>query len=160
MMRKKTSTMIPQGRISAYAYGSALFLLVLSGFAQMPIFKRYYIADIPGLGWLAEFYTTHFLHYLAAAVILAVVAYVAADFLLVTRRRRSLTLSGAVRGVILFVIIGSGALLVIRNSLYVPFPPSAVTILLLVHMGFTMVFLLFTLYCRLSRRPWTVEKSG
>ena len=33
-------------------YLISVFFLALSGFGQMPIFKRYYIADIPGLGWL------------------------------------------------------------------------------------------------------------
>jgi len=33
-------------------YLITVIFLVLSGFGQMPIFKRYYIADIPGLGWL------------------------------------------------------------------------------------------------------------
>jgi len=33
-----------------WIYLTTTFLLVLTGFGQMPIFKRYYIADIPGLG--------------------------------------------------------------------------------------------------------------
>ena len=33
-------------------YLTTVFFLTLTGFGQMPIFKRYYIADIPGLGWL------------------------------------------------------------------------------------------------------------
>jgi len=32
--------------VSRYGYTGLLFLLTLTGFAQMPIFKRYYIADI------------------------------------------------------------------------------------------------------------------
>ena len=35
-------------------FTTALFFSALSGFAQMHIFKRYYIADLPGFGWLAE----------------------------------------------------------------------------------------------------------
>lgn len=157
-MRIKAYAMPRQGRKSTYAYGAALFLLALTGFAQMPIFKRYYIADIPGLGWLAVFYTTHFLHYLGAAVILAIASYFAAEFLLITRRHRRLSLSGAVRASILFGIMGSGIFLVIRNSLFVPFSPLAVMALLLVHMGLTVIFLMYALYCRISGRSWTVKK--
>ncbi len=40
------------------AFTLTLFFSALTGFAQMPIFKRYYVADLPGLGWLAEYYVT------------------------------------------------------------------------------------------------------
>jgi len=50
--------------IIRYLYLITLFFLVLTGFGQMPVFKRYYIADIPGLGWLAQFFVTHYMHYL------------------------------------------------------------------------------------------------
>ena len=46
-----------------------LFMMGLTGFGQMPIFKRYYIADIPGLAWTAKFYVTHYLHYLGAILL-------------------------------------------------------------------------------------------
>ncbi|MBS3809187.1 MAG: FeS-binding protein [Desulfobacterales bacterium] len=155
-MKTNTHVIARKGRIGNYAYGLTLFLLALTGFAQMPIFKRYYIADIPGLGWLAEFYTTHFLHYLGATAILAITTYFAAQYLLVTRRYRKLSGSGAARAAILLGIIVSGILLVIRNSAFVPFSPAVVTGILLVHLGLTMVFLLFALYCRFAGRPWTI----
>ena len=41
-------------RAVRYVYLITVFFLTLSGFGQMPIFKRYYIADIPGFGWLAR----------------------------------------------------------------------------------------------------------
>ena len=156
-MSTKVHAIARKGRMGNYAYGLTLFLLALTGFAQMPIFKRYYIADIPGFGWLAEFYTTHFIHYLAATAILAITTYFAVQYLLVTRRYQRLSRTGTARAVILSGIIASGILLVIRNSVFVPFSPAVVTVLLLVHMGLTMVFLLFALYCKLSGRPWTVS---
>ncbi|MFW6081590.1 MAG: FeS-binding protein [Desulfosalsimonas sp.] len=154
-MTDRTYSFTRGGTILGYAYGLALFLLALTGFAQMPIFKRYYIADIPGLGWLAEFYTTHFLHYLGASVILAIAAYSAADYFLATRRHRRLSTSGTIRAVLLLAILASGALLAIRNSIFAPFSPGVVTTLLLSHMGLTVVFLMTILYCRISGRPWT-----
>ena len=65
-----------QGNTLKYSYLITLLFLTLTGFGQMPIFKRYYIADIPGLGWLAKFYITHFIHYLGAILILALLAYI------------------------------------------------------------------------------------
>ncbi len=154
-MTDRTYSINRGGTILGYVYGLTLFLLALTGFAQMPIFKRYYIADIPGFGWLAEFYTTHFLHYVGASAILAIAAYYAADYFLITRRHRRLSASGTVRAALLSVIIASGVLLAIRNSVFVPFSPAVVTALLLTHMGLTVVFLLSILYFKISGRPWT-----
>jgi hypothetical protein len=66
-------------RTVGYVYLITVFFLTLTGFGQMPIFKRYYIADIPGFGWLAQFYVTHYIHYLGAILILALVTYMIID---------------------------------------------------------------------------------
>ena len=42
---------------------------IFSGFAQMPIMKRYYLADLPGMAWAADFYVTSDIHYIAAAIL-------------------------------------------------------------------------------------------
>ncbi len=89
--------------------------LALSGFGQMPIFKRYYIADIPGLGWLAEFFITHYIHYLAAILFLAFTFYMIVDYLLLQRKFRQITASGVVRSALLGGILTSGTFLVISN---------------------------------------------
>lgn len=49
--------------------------LVFSGFGQMPIYKRYWIADIPGMGWAADYSVTILIHYVAAMFFLMAVAY-------------------------------------------------------------------------------------
>ncbi|GAB6157820.1 cytochrome b/b6 domain-containing protein [Desulfotomaculum varum] len=51
------------------------FLLIVSGFGQMPMYKRYKIADLPGLGWTADYSITLVIHYLAAAVLMFAVMY-------------------------------------------------------------------------------------
>lgn len=61
--------------IKNWGYYLTIFFMTLTGFAQMPIFKRYYLADIPGLGWLAEFYVTHSLHYILAVVFISIIFY-------------------------------------------------------------------------------------
>jgi hypothetical protein len=73
-------------------YGLILFFITLTGFAQMPIFARYYISDIPGLGWLAQFYVTHLIHYGMAALLLGFGGYVAMEYVL-TRRHSDRTVS-------------------------------------------------------------------
>jgi hypothetical protein len=79
-------------------YLMVIFFLTLTGFGQMPIFKRYYIADIPGLGWLAQFFVTHYIHYLAAILFLAFAAYIVLDYLILKHKSRRMTATGYLRG--------------------------------------------------------------
>jgi hypothetical protein len=98
-----------------YLYGLTLFFITLSGFGQMPIFKRYYIADIPGLGWLAQFYITHIIHYLAAALLLGIVAYRIAEWLSAGSQKRKISGSGYCKGILLLALMGSGILMATQD---------------------------------------------
>lgn len=49
--------------------------LIFSGFGQMPMYKRYRVAEIPGLGWSADYSVTLIIHYVAAMFFLLAVAY-------------------------------------------------------------------------------------
>jgi len=142
-------------RTVRYAYLITVFLLTLTGFGQMPIFKRYYIADIPGLGWLAQFFVTHYIHYLAAILILALVAYIIIDYLMLQKKQLRLTATGYVRGAILAGILVSGILLVIRNLAGSQFGPWFIIFLDLAHLGLVMTFLMVTGYCLIFKKQWT-----
>ena len=142
-------------RTVRYAYLITVFLLTLTGFGQMPIFKRYYIADIPGLGWLAQFFVTHYIHYLAAILILALVAYIIIDYLMLQKKNLRLTATGYVRGAILAGILVSGILLVIRNLAGSQFGPWFIIFLDLAHLGLVMTFLMVTGYCLIFKKQWT-----
>ncbi|MCL6477162.1 MAG: cytochrome b/b6 domain-containing protein [Peptococcaceae bacterium] len=50
-------------------------VLIFSGFGQMPMYKRYRVADFPGLGWSADYSVTVVIHYIAAILFLAAVFY-------------------------------------------------------------------------------------
>jgi hypothetical protein len=142
-------------RTVRYVYLLTVFLLTLTGFGQMPIFKRYYIADIPGLGWLAQFFVTHYIHYLAAILILALVAYMVIDYLILQKKHLRLTATGYVRGAILTGILVSGILLVIRNLAGNQFGPRFIIFLDLAHLGLVMTFLIVTAYCLILKKQWT-----
>jgi uncharacterized membrane protein len=142
-------------RTVRYVYLITVFLLTLSGFGQMPIFKRYYIADIPGLGWLAQFFVTHYIHYLAAILILALVAYIIIDYLIPQKKQLRLTATGYVRGAILAGILVSGILLVIRNLAGSQFGPRFIIFLDLAHLGLVMTFLMVTACCLIFKKQWT-----
>ena len=74
-MNMHNNTQSNKRSIVRYTYIITVLFLVLSGFGQMPIFKRYYIADIPGLGWLAQFDVTHYIHYLFAIILIGLTSY-------------------------------------------------------------------------------------
>jgi hypothetical protein len=141
-----------------WIYLTTTFFLVLTGFGQMPIFKRYYIADIPGLGWLAEFFVTHYIHYLGAIVLLALAAYMITDHLILKRNSRRMTASGYVRIAVLTGILVSGALLVIRNLTGTNLTPGFIIFLDISHLGLVMVFLFVSLYCLILKKHWTTVR--
>ena len=141
-------------RIFRYGYLVTLLFLTLSGFGQLPIFKRYYIADIPGFGWLAKFYTTHYIHYLAAIILITLLSYVIANHLLINRRYQRVTLSGYIKGALLGGIVITGIFLVLRNLKSVTLSPGLIIFLDISHLGFVMVFLMAALHGLLFRNKW------
>ena len=94
---------------------AVMTLLALTGMAQMPIFKRYYIADIPGLGWLAAYYTTHMIHYMAAAIFLILLFWMATVYLANYRKSWQPTAMGWLRLILLALIVATGMLRTVKN---------------------------------------------
>ncbi|WDP85863.1 MAG: hypothetical protein HUN05_12560 [Desulfobacter sp.] len=144
------------GRIKKTVYGFILFFITLTGFAQMPIFKRYYIADIPGLGWLAQFYVTHAIHYILAFVLLGFGLYVAADVQLNGKGIGSLSLTGRLRTGLILGLMVSGGFMVVRNLAGVYFSHTSIHLMNLFHVGFCMALLGVTLFALVTRKNWTV----
>lgn len=145
-------------------YGLTLFFITLSGFAQMPIFKRYYIADIPGLGWLAQFYVTHAVHYALAALLMGFCAYVALDYYFSRKigntkkfknpKNPKVTASAWIKIAALCGLIITGIFMVVKNLSGIYFPHGVVIGLDLLHLLFCMVLLGATAYTRVRRRTW------
>ena len=81
-------------RWTASLYILTLFVMALTGFGQMPIYNRYYLSDIPGFGWLADFYVTRNIHYLGAVILLALIFYGLSDFFFSRKRRLRLSRTG------------------------------------------------------------------
>lgn len=153
-----SDTFIKQKNAVRYVYLITIFFLTLTGFGQMPIFKRYYIADIPGFGWLAQFYLTHFFHYIGAILILTLAAYMIIDYLILQKKHIRLTAFGYIRGTILAGIFISGLLLVIRNLEGNRFGPGFIIILDLAHMGMVITFLMMAAYCLVRKKRWVTPR--
>lgn len=140
-----------------YLYLLTILFITLSGFGQMPIFKRYYIADIPGLGWLAKFYITHYIHYICAALIIGITSYAASDYLLLARKKLKLTFTGYLRVVLITGLITTGIFLVIRNFEGYIFPHDFIIFLDLSHLALVMLFLFTSIYCLVFKKKWTTS---
>ncbi len=132
-------------------YLAAVAGLALTGMAQMPIFKRYYIADIPGLGWLADYYLTNKLHYGLAALLLAVLGWALARWLGDWRRRWRLTALGRARVLLLAGLAVSGGLRVLKNRPDWSFDPLTVLLVDWVHLGLAALLGLVALAAVLAR---------
>jgi len=119
-------------------------LLGLTGAAQMPIFKRYYIADIPGLGWLANFYLTHRLHYVLATILLFI-------FGIIVVRAVSQKILAQISGFGWFKlglwlgIIVTGMLRVIKNYPQYYLSPKTVVLIDIAHLGLVITLGLVSL---------------
>jgi hypothetical protein len=146
-------------RVLKGAYILLLIVMAFTGMGQMPIFKRYYIADIPGMGWSADYFLTHYIHYLGAASLLALFSYVAADYLLSGRKAFKLTASAWVRLVFLAGLVITGVFRVLKNLPHITFSPDFTLFIDIAHMAFMVLFVLTALIFLIARRGWVVGRG-
>ena len=141
-------------------YAFLLLVMAFTGFGQMPIFKRYYVSEIPGMGWAADFYLTHTLHYLGAIVLFALFAYVITDFLLKGKNHARLTASAYVRLALLGGLVVTGIFRVFKNLPDVSFSPGFTLFIDLAHLGFVMLFGIAALLFMIFKLPWVEPRRG
>ncbi|MBI9079736.1 MAG: 4Fe-4S ferredoxin [Pseudodesulfovibrio sp.] len=120
-------------------YVFAMAALAATGMMQMPLTKRYFISDIPGMAWTSDFFLVHKVHYLLAALLLFVIALVAVHWFRYWYERLVLTPMGMARVVILGGLVVSGCLRVYRNLPDVSLDPSIILAIEWVHLVLTMV---------------------
>jgi hypothetical protein len=136
-----------------------MLILVFSGFGQMPIFKRYYIADIPGLAWSADFYITLIVHYVSAILLLALFGYVVIDYFLLGRRSVALTKTAYLRIVLIGCLTITGILGVVNNLNDIAFSKGFTMFVDLSHMGLTVIFLLTALVLLILKKRWSTGED-
>jgi hypothetical protein len=132
----------------------SIALLILSGLAQMPLFKRYYISEIPGLGWTADYHFNHVLHYLAAAVLLFIIFKWTAAFFRIKKPRPQLTISGLTRIGLFSLIIMTGFLRAVKNLQDFYFSPAATTAIIWIHLAAGLILGFLALYSLLARNRY------
>ncbi len=139
-------------------YVILLFVMGLTGFGQMPIFKRYYIADIPGLGWLADFYATHYIHYIGAVVLFGFFVYAAVVYFGLMRKEFQLTGAAYIRIAILALIAVTGIFRVLKNLPDVVFSPLFTMVIDISHLAFMMFLMIFGILFMVLKKGWLVSK--
>ncbi len=147
-------------KFTARVFALLMAVLAVSGLAQMPIFKRYYVSDIPGLGWLADFYFTHKLHYVAAIALLALLGWLAAKWVSRWSRSWKLSGSGLVRVVILVGVVLTGAVRMYKNQPGVSFSPEFTLVVDWTHLGLALLLGLVALAVHWAGKGEYVVRRG
>lgn len=62
-------------RIVHWVTALTIFSLIISGFGQMPMYKRYNIVKLPGAEWLGNYSATLIMHYIGAIILLFILFY-------------------------------------------------------------------------------------
>ncbi len=140
------------GTLRKYIYGITFFFLVLTGFGQMPVYKRYYISDIPGLDWLSQFYVTHMMHYIASGVLIAFAVYVIISYILSGTGR--ITTSGHLKIFIIAGLVISGVLMMIRNLSGIFLGHNLIIVFNLLHLGLCMMLMAVSFYTLITKKSW------
>ncbi len=135
-------------------YPLALVVALFTGFGNMPIYKRYYVSAVPGLGWSGNFYINITIHYIAGAVLLAVATYFLMVYLKTRLDNGRLTISGVLRAILMGLTLLTGSLLAIRNLSQVNFAFGPQMITAFVHLGAVMLLLVLSILCGVVRIPW------
>ncbi len=141
-----------QKQILKFLYFFSIFFLALSGFGQMPIFKRYYIADIPYLEWLAKFYITHIVHYISAMVLICLISYIIFDNIFKKNKDIKISASGYGKIAMIAVLTVTGILMMIKNFAVTVYHPNLIIFLDLTHITFCMAFLVYNLHTLLTKQ--------
>ena len=146
-------------RILRWLYVLTMIGMGVTGLGQMPIFKRYYIADIPGMAWTADFYLTHYIHYLGAIFLFALIAYAILDYILLGRKAFHLTASAYLRIALLGGIVVTGIFRVFKNFPDVVFSPDFTLLIDISHLGFMVAYIFSALFFMFIKSGWVVRKS-
>lgn len=115
-------------------FRAVVIALLFTGFAQMPIFARYYLASVPGFAWTADYYLNHVLHYSFAIVPLFFMGW---RLPLVLRRPWSA--SGIMLGLCWAGVVLTGVVRVMKNQPDAYFSPNLVMWMDWAHLGLVIL---------------------
>ena len=117
----------------------AVATLAFTGFLQMPLARRYYLTEVPGMAWTGNFFMVHRIHYILAAVLLFVIGLVVVNWFFSWKDKLVLTKLGMARVAIVAGLVISGGLRVYRDLPGVTLDPMTIVTIEWVHLGLVMV---------------------
>ncbi len=128
-----------------WLYGLAAIAAIFTGFGNMPLYGRYYVADVPFLAWSGDFITNVKVHIVAGALLLTLAIYFLIVYLLMRSRGVQLTKTGFVQLLVLWLVLLSGVAMAIKNLPGVVFDLPVLMTMNFLHMGSAMLFVLVSL---------------
>lgn len=146
-----------QTKYIRWAAIASVAALAVTGFGQMPLYKRYYIGSIPGLGWTTNYYITHNIHYISALILLGLAAYYIAKYFTQNMDVFSITKQGRLIHVLLAGVIITGIFKVIASQKGVHFSEGLLLLLDLLHIMFAFLFLISAALFKILKYPWYKE---
>ena len=135
-------------------YPIVLTVALFTGFGNMPIYKRYYIASIPGLGWSGDFYLNLYVHYIAGALLLAIAVYYSLIYFKKFFQPASLSVSGQIRAIALCAVLLTGILLAMRNLDQFNLSFGSQMAAAFAHLAAAIFLMLFSIACTVMKSPW------
>lgn len=75
MKSKKMKRQSFSNRFVHWLTAGSIFILILSGLGQLPLYARYNVDKLPGGSWWVEYFNTLTLHYIGAILLMFIVAY-------------------------------------------------------------------------------------
>lgn len=137
-----------------WLFGLAAALALFTGFGNMPLYGRYYVADWPGFGWTGDFIANVKVHYLAGTVLLGIGIYLMFVRILLRSRGVRLTWLGVWQSLSLWLAMLSGLIMAAKNLPEVRMDLPLLVAMNFTHMGTAMLFALVAVISLVTRGQW------
>ena len=131
-------------------FAAAVCLSLFTGFGNMPLYGRYYIADIPGFHWSGNFMVNLKIHLVAGAIVLALAVYRFTGIFMLGQKLAAYTVLEKLTGFALALAVLSGLMAGLKNfAFFTPalavnmtltfFPLGSAVLLAIVGLAFLLV---------------------
>lgn len=146
-------------RLYQWAYLAAMAAVFFTGFGNMPLYRRYYVTDLPGFGWAGDFMINVQVHYMADAVLLALSAYFTVSWIFLRKEGQRLSQTGRIRAIVLGLALLTGLAMAVKNLSGVVYPLPLLIAMNFLHMSLAVCYLLLAPGCRIVRASWLRKDS-
>jgi hypothetical protein len=141
-----------------WAYRVAIAVALFTGIGNMPMWGRFFVADIPGFGWAGDFFINLYVHYLSGALLLAIASYGIVAYSQRSDKHMKVSKSGLARGALLGLVLVSGLPSAIKNLAFIDLPMAGLMALVFLHLGGAMAFSFLALVVGLQKKPWMTAR--